>query len=199
MKITGEFKELAKAWVAISIAFSILINNDNKAMSLGTSMIIAGFTVGLGFLVHELAHRYYARKFGKHAEFKANNTMLIIAIFSSLFGFVLAAPGAVVISGFVNRKEGGIIASAGPISNLAIGLVFLPFVFTTQPLIRIIAFYGLMINSLLALFNLIPFPGFDGNRVMEWSKARYAVLMIIAIIINIIHFILPNIMPSLNI
>jgi Zn-dependent protease len=197
MKITSEIKEIAKAWIAISIAFGILINLEGK--SLGFSILIAAITVGLGFLAHELAHRHYARKFGKHAEFKANNTMLIFALISSLFGFIFAAPGAVIISGFVNRKEGGIIASAGPIANLAVALVFLPFIFIPVPTIKSIAFYGLMINSLLALFNLIPFPGFDGNRIMEWSKIRYAVLLAIAIIINLIHFILPNIMQSLNI
>ncbi|MBN2459842.1 hypothetical protein JXB28_06165 [Candidatus Woesearchaeota archaeon] len=197
MKITREMKELAKAWIAISIAFGVLINLEGR--SLGTSIMIAAITVGLGFLAHELAHRHYARKFGKHAEFKANNTMLIIAIVSSLFGFIFAAPGAVIISGFVNRKEGGIIAASGPMANLAVALVFLPLMFITIPVVQAIAYYGLMINALLALFNLIPFPGFDGNRVMEWSKARYALLVAIAIIINLAHFILPNIMASINV
>ncbi|HJX06260.1 MAG TPA: hypothetical protein VJ461_06130, partial [Candidatus Nanoarchaeia archaeon] len=161
MKISSELKELIKAWLAISLAFGILINMGNKELGLGTSLLIAGATVGLGFVCHELSHRYFARKFGKHAEFKANNLMLIIAIFTSMFGFVLAAPGAVIISGFVNRREGGIIAAAGPAANLALALVFLPFVFIFPS----IAYYGFMINSWLAFFNLIPFYGFDGHKV----------------------------------
>jgi len=164
MSFAHEFKEIMKAWIAISIAFGILIMQSGK--SIPFSIGVAAATVGLGFLAHELAHRHYARKFGKHAEFRANNMMLLIAIVMSFLGFVIAAPGAVIISGFVNRKEGGIIAAAGPAANLILALIFLPLI----AIIPGIAYYGMMINAWLALFNLIPFPGFDGRRVIEWSK-----------------------------
>lgn len=105
MKITHEFKELVKAWAAISIAFGILIyTTPSYQFSIIISIIIAAITVGIGFIFHELAHRYFAKKFGKHAEFRANNKMLILAIVMSFFGFVIAAPGAVVISGFVSKR-----------------------------------------------------------------------------------------------
>ena len=190
MKISFEAKEIIKAWLAISIAFGILIYNSHTyRFTFGTSIIIAGITVGLGFLVHELSHRYFARKFGKHAEFRAHNGMLLIAIIMSFFGFIIAAPGAVLISGFVSKREGGIIASSGPAANLVLALIFLPLVF----IIPSIAFYGLMINAWLALFNLIPFRGFDGHRIIDWSKTIYFTMLIIAIILNVTHITLPNI------
>ena len=190
MKISFEAKEITKAWLAISIAFGILIYNSHTyRFTFGTSIIIAGITVGLGFLVHELSHRYFARKFGKHAEFRAHNGMLLIAIIMSFFGFIIAAPGAVLISGFVSKREGGIIASSGPAANLVLALIFLPLVF----IIPSIAFYGLMINAWLALFNLIPFRGFDGHRIIDWSKTIYFTMLIIAIILNVTHITLPNI------
>ena len=187
MGISHEFKYIVKAWLAISIAFGILIYAEKKPFVF--SIAVAAITVGLGFLCHELSHRYYARKFGKHAEFKANNMMLILAIVMSFLGFIIAAPGAVVISGFVSRREGGIIATSGPAANLALALLFLPFVF----IIPTIAYYGLMINAWLALFNLIPFPGFDGHKIVEWSKPAYFIMLGIAIVINVVQVILPNI------
>ena len=186
MKISYEFREIVKAWFAISIAFGILITKIGEPFVI--SFLIAGLTVGLGFLVHELSHRHFARKFGKHAEFRANNGMLLIAILMSFFGFIIAAPGAVIISGFVSKREGGIIASSGPTANLVLALIFLPFVF----IIPTIAYYGLMINAWLALFNLIPFRGFDGHRVIEWSKPAYFGILVLAIILNIVHVIIPN-------
>ena len=186
MKTSFEAKELVKAWVAISIAFGVLIFKGGE--ELGFSIVIAAVTVGLGFLIHELSHRYFARKFGKHAEFRAHNGMLLIAIFMSFFGFVIAAPGAVMISGFVSKREGGIIATSGPAANLILALIFLPLVF----IIPKIGFYGLMINAWLALFNLIPFRGFDGHKIIDWSKPTYFLILIIAIILNIAHIILPN-------
>ena len=193
LEIEYEIKELVKAWAAISLAFGIIIlkqtQDQVQKISFLSCIVIAALTVGLGFVAHELCHRYFARKFGKHAEFKANNLVLILAIFMSFLGFVLAAPGAVIISGFVTRKEGGIIAASGPAANLALAVLFIPFLF----IFPTIAYYGLMINAWLALFNLIPFPGFDGHRVLEWSKPAYILMLVIAIIINVLHIILPNI------
>ena len=40
---------------------------------------------------------------------------------------------------------------------------------------------GYMINAWLALFNLIPFRGFDGQRIIEWSKPAYFGILITAI------------------
>ena len=187
MKVKPELIEIVKAWLAISIAFGILILQEGKTLLF--SIGVAAITVGLGFLAHELAHRHYARKFGKHAEFRANNLMLGAAIIMSFFGFVLAAPGAVIISGFVNKKEGGIIAASGPAANLVVALIFLPLI----SVIPTIAFYGMMINAWLALFNLIPFQGFDGHRVFDWSKPAYFVMIGIAIAMNLIQAVLPNI------
>ena len=181
-----ELRELIKAWLATSLAFGILITSDGEPFS--RAIIIAAITVGLGFVLHELAHRYLAHKFGKHAEFKANNMMLFLSVITSFLGFVLAAPGAVIISGFVNRKEAGIIASAGPATNLAIAILFVPFLF----IFPAIAFYGMMINAWLALFNLIPFLGFDGHKIIEWNKLVYFGMLALAIILNIAHIIIRN-------
>ncbi|MBW2990399.1 hypothetical protein KY348_01705 [Candidatus Woesearchaeota archaeon] len=186
MELSFEAKELIKAWLAISIAFGILIYRGGEPLVF--SILIAGLTVGLGFVVHELSHRHFARKFGKHAEFRANNRMLLIAIIMSFFGFIIAAPGAVIISGFVSKRQGGIIATSGPSANLLLALIFLLLI----PLIPSIAFYGLMINAWLALFNLIPFRGFDGHKIIDWSKPAYFGMLVAAIILNIIHIIIPN-------
>lgn len=195
MKVTHEFKEIAKAWLAISIAFGILIfTSESYSFSLGISVVIAAITVGLGFVVHELSHRHFARKFGKHAEFKANNTMLLVAIVMSFFGFIIAAPGAVVISGFVSKREGGIIASVGPAANIILALLFLPLVLVTPAAspFRDVFTIGLMINAVLATFNLIPFLGFDGKRIIDWNKAVYFIMIISAIVLTVVSWIMPN-------
>jgi len=195
MKVTHEFKEIAKAWFAISIAFGILIfTSESYGFSLGISVVIAAITVGLGFVVHELSHRHFARKFGKHAEFRANNTMLLVAIVMSFFGFIIAAPGAVVISGFVSKRQGGIIASSGPAANIILALLFLPLVLVTPATspFRDVFTIGLMINAVLATFNMIPFLGFDGKKIIDWNKAVYFIMIISAIVLTVVSWILPN-------
>jgi Zn-dependent protease len=187
MIMRREAIELLKAWLATSLAFGILIYYEQN--SFWFSVLVAALTVGLGFMAHELSHRAVARKFHKHAEFRANDMMLLLSVLMSFLGFVIAAPGAVLIGGYVTRKENGMIAAAGPVANIIVSLIFVPLIFIVPK----VAFYGFMINALLALFNLIPIPGFDGEKILAWSKPAYFTIAAVALLLNIFNIVLPNI------
>src|SRR3989344_1536941 len=111
-----EKKELIKAWLAISIAFGIVLKGTNLGFI--QNFILAALTVGVGFLLHELAHKVVAQRYRCWAEFRAFDQMLILAVLMSFFGFVFAAPGAVFIKGFVTKEKNGKISVAGPITNI---------------------------------------------------------------------------------
>ncbi len=55
----------------------------------------------------------------------------------------------------------------------------------------------MMINAWLALFNLIPFMGFDGHKIFEWNKPTYFILLGIAVIMNVLHIIIHNLSSAL--
>src|SRR3989339_681370 len=107
-----ELRDILKAWVAVSIAFGIILSNS--VADFYAKFIIASLTVGIGFLFHELGHKFLAQRYGCFAEFRSFDTMLILAIAMSFFGVVFAAPGAVFISGHVNARKNGRISAAGP-------------------------------------------------------------------------------------
>ena len=96
MNITFKKKEildLIKAWLLISLAFAILINNPlNNGKGFLITLMICLITAGLSFVIHELSHKYIATKYYCLTEFKANNFMLIAAIIMSFAGFIFAAP-----------------------------------------------------------------------------------------------------------
>ena len=77
MRFTNrEKKDLFYAGVMISLAFAILLSGGISGIfgnNLGflTVFIIAFFTAGIGFLLHELSHKYIAISYGLNAEFKA--------------------------------------------------------------------------------------------------------------------------------
>lgn len=172
-----EIKDFILAWVLISVAFAIALGQTE---SFFTNLWLAALTVGVAFIVHELAHKFFAQHYGKFAEFKASVPMLLLAVALSFTGVLFAAPGAVVVSGFVSRKESGIIALAGPLSNIALALLILPLLFILQgasSLILYILVFGFMINAWLALFNLIPFWVFDGAKIIAYNKLWYGVLV----------------------
>ena len=182
-----EIKDLLKAWIAISLAFTVVNVGFSFNISFLVGFFMSGLTVGIGFLAHELAHKYVAQRFHCIAEFRSFDSMLVLALFLSIFGFVFVAPGAVVISGFISRKNHGKIAAAGAAANLALALIFLLLFLLGLPLLTPLASYGFMINSFLALFNLLPFWNFDGLKVLEWSRVAYIILITIAGIFMIIQ------------
>lgn len=179
-----ESEHLFKAWFFISLAFAIAMTRPLSALLTSKFLFnftLAAITVGVGFVFHEMAHKLVAQKYHCFAEFRASNPMLIFAVLISFTGVIFAAPGAVMINGNINKKKHGQIAAAGPAMNLIIAVIFLALMLTiTNPLARAIFYYGLLINSWLAMFNLLPFPMFDGIKIMQWDKAVYAILIILA-------------------
>jgi len=178
-----EIRDLIKAWIAISIAFAIVMRGFME-MNFYELFIISAVTVGTGFLLHELGHKIVAQRYGCFAEFRSFDQMLFLAVLMSFFGFVFAAPGAVMISGPVGVKRNGKISAAGPIVNLVLALLFL-WILSMQPtgMLRAISFYGFFINSWLALFNLLPFGNFDGAKVLRWDKKVYGIMVSIALVL----------------
>ena len=170
---TIEIQDIVKAWLAISIAFGVLLSHGQILSSqFVVSLLISAFTVGTAFLLHELSHKIVAQKYGYDAEFRSFDSMLLIAIGLSFFGFIFAAPGAVMIRGVYNLGHNGKISLAGPLVNIILALLYLAGMLVFP---NLVFQYGLYINSLLAVFNLIPLGMFDGKKVFAWNKAVWGV------------------------
>ncbi len=175
-----EIIDLLKAWIAISIAFAIVFGALEGNFLL--LLLVSGLSVGFGFLLHELGHKFLAQKYGCWAEFRSDDKMLLVAIAVSFLGFVFAAPGAVLINGNVDKNKNGKISMLGPLTNLILAVLFLllvpkGFLSVSNYDLRTL---GFTINSWLALFNLIPLWFFDGRKIFDWNKVVYFLLVIIA-------------------
>lgn len=186
-----ELIDIGKAWLALSLAFAFVYSGAhllggelNKVWS-GQFLqlfVIALFTAGLGFLLHELAHKFVAQRYGCMAEFRAWDQFLYLAVgLAVMVGFIFAAPGAVMISGMVTRKENGIISVAGPLTNYVLGLIFLGLLLF-YPAYGSIFSIGFGINMWLGLFNLIPFGPLDGAKVFHWNKVVWGLMAAIGIL-----------------
>lgn len=194
-----ELIDIAKAWVTLSLAFAIIYSGaylvgGSFGRLLSPSFLIfflvAFFTAGLGFLLHELSHKFVAQHYGCAAEFRAWDQFLYLALgLAALVGFIFAAPGAVMIHGMITRKENGHISVAGPAMNFLLGLIFLAlmyfvpvsFSFGGRVFIEMWAI-GFNINMWLGLFNLIPFGPLDGFKVFHWNKAVWGCMIAFGII-----------------
>ena len=196
-----ELRDLAAAWVALGVAFAIFFAGGGRRAveaivggGVVAPVLVSLLTAGAGFLVHEVAHKVVAVRFDQIAEFRADYGMLFLAVVSSVAGFIFAAPGAVYHRGRLTPREHGLIALAGPAVNVGLAGVFLP-VFVSGSLLgsdflALVGSRGLMINLLLAAFNMIPFGPLDGKTVLGWSKPVFAGAFVSAVALTVGAFLL---------
>jgi len=195
-----ERSDLLIAWLAISIAFSLIFIRGGVTVELFVIyLLVSMFTVGIGFILHEMAHKFTAMKYGFWAEFRKDNLMLLVAVaMAALVGVVFAAPGATVIYGtYISREQNGKISAAGPAVNILLCIPFalilfvsgmFPVSFLSRNLLAVVGMVGLQVNAMIAAFNMLPVSVLDGKKVLAWNPAVFAVLIIAAFGILIASF-----------
>lgn len=189
--------DLLVAWSAISLAFALIFLKESGRVDPITALLFIGIslvTVGIGFVAHEMAHKFTAMKYGYWAEFRKDNTMLLVAVaLAALVGVVFAAPGATVIytnnrfGGGLSREENGKISAAGPVTNLLLCIPFGALLLyggisssLSGNLATLTGMMGLQVNAMIAAFNMLPVSVLDGRKVFAWNKGVFAVLIIAA-------------------
>ena len=196
-----EEADLFLAWMAISLAFAIIKIAPNgilgpiKSVDPLVALIYFGIsllTVGIGFILHEMAHKFTAIRYGYWAEFRKDNSMLLVAVaLAALVGFVFAAPGATIIYSNtadgrgLSREQNGKISAAGPVINLLLcipfaGLAVVGGSISTSGgnLLSIIGIFGIQINAMIASFNMLPISILDGRKVMSWNIPVFVLLIL---------------------
>ena len=145
--------------------------------------------------VHESAHGYAAYRLGDPTARNLGRITLNPIKHFDLFGFLSmlvfhigwAKPVPINARHFRNpRRDFAIVGAAGPLSNICLAVIHLLLLrlvmfFTTEAYMRgdlpaetglivlslivYILYIGVAMNIILAIFNLIPIPPFDGSRI----------------------------------
>lgn len=190
-----EVRDLLVAWVVLSLAFTLLFVRPMRLLTAGYGVfvrwiVLSLVTVGVGFLLHELAHKVVAIRFGQTAAFRADYGMLGFAVLAALAGFLFAAPGAVYHSGHVTERENGLIAVAGPLTNVALVAVFAPVFFGAKSggFLVTVGQVGVTVNAALAGFNMLPFGPLDGRKVLSWSKLVFGIVLVVCLALGAFAF-----------
>lgn len=182
----------------------------------------------LSVMIHEVSHGYVADHLGDPTARLAGRLTLNPLRHLDFFGsfllpaFLWWATGGAMVFGWAkpvpynpnNLKDpkwgAGKIAVAGPVSNLAIAMVFGVTLRTAAVFGIISPFLGTLLGSvvylnvLLAVFNLVPLPPLDGSKVLfallppsessyriAYSLERYGMILVLIFIFFGFQLILP--------
>ena len=200
--------------------FSLLTSGDLKQAIISLLLTLPVILIALSF--HEASHAYVAYKMGDRTAYNLGRLTFnpikhldpIGFICMLVFGYGWAKPVPINTRNFKNPKRGmALTAIAGPICNLILGSIstvlfvltsFLAAMFLgdhAEPnqfwlnvieVLRIFFYYGGMMNFILASFNLIPIPPFDGSRFFslflptKWyfglmKLERYSMIIVLGI------------------
>lgn len=170
--------------------------HSGNAESLKLSIAIALLSIPIFLLalsLHEAAHGFVAYKLGDPtAKLYGRLTLnpfkhfdVIGFVMLMLVGFGWAKPVPIDTRNFKKpKRDMAISAIAGPLSNLLLALVFTVlfklfslaysnpaiddalFLSTPWRLLGIFLYYGIRLNVMFAVFNLLPIPPFDGSRLV---------------------------------
>ncbi|MDD1676600.1 MAG: peptidase M50 [Methanomicrobiales archaeon] len=193
-----EWRDLILAWFAISIAFSLIyVRGGIELLDFLMVFALSAITVGAGFILHELAHKFMAMRYGFWAEFRKDNLMLLVAVaMAALAGVVFAAPGATIIYGpAISKEQNGRISIVGPLTNLLLCIPFGALAFLPQfapaaaislPLLTSIGAVGFQVNAMIAVFNMLPVSVLDGKKVLAWNPLIFAATIGISLVVLLV-------------
>jgi len=192
-----EWRDLGIAWFAITLAFTVVFLRDGISIP-GFLLVfmVSSVTVGVGFILHELAHKFTALHYGYWAEFQKDNLMLLVAVvFAAIAQVVFAAPGATVIYGAnLTREQNGRISASGPAANLLLAIPFIGMALLAGGLVSVIGFMGWKVNAMLAAFNMLPVGPLDGKKVLAWNPGVFLLLIGVAFGILVLSY-SPSLLP----
>jgi len=166
------------------VGFSIFFQRSRLSgyglcILLGSALI---FT--LTFILHEIAHKVVAQRYGLWAEFRLTLLGALLTLLSVVSPLKIVSPGVVEMAGVADKKIIGKVSLAGPATNMILSFFFLLLSYClSDQLIFQLVLVGAILNPWTALFNLIPFSVFDGQKILWWNKKVWAASFVASLIL----------------
>ncbi len=152
-----------------------------------TTILIIAVPLFMGVIFHEVSHGYVAYRLGDPTAKKAGRLSLnpirhidplgtiifpgMLILLKSPFLFGWAKPVPINPAYFQDPRKGIFwVSMAGPAANFILAAVFYIFFIMLQPSLSgalgTFIWFGIFINIVLGVFNLLPVPPLDGSKIL---------------------------------
>jgi len=182
-----EIRDIIISILLVSVIFWVYLFEFPSFIGFFSSLVIVFFS----FFLHEMGHKFVARRLGCIATYKIWPVGILIGLVSIAFGMIGAgivfiAVGAVEIMpysfgrwGFkvvkLGQREMGLISLAGVGLNVFFAIFFKLF---PGMIFQKLSYF----NGLFAIFNLIPFPPLDGTKIFMWKEWLWLFLIFVSVL-----------------
>ena len=195
---TEEIRDIIISSVVLGFSFTLAFFGGSERFSfLFRPGFIAYFIPTTALVLVSLSAKHVSQKnagraMESHVFYRLWTPGIILAILSSLLGFVIAAVGGIKVGTEYAERHGrwrinltpkqmGILATLGPLVYISIALGFL----MLSPLSPMIGGQNLFITSseiniTLALFSMIPLRPLDGEKIARWNMVIWAFLLLMS-------------------
>jgi len=169
--------------LTVSVIIVSLIFHYSKIVEFKQAILVTVFS----FLLHEVMHKFAAKKFSCTSVYKIYPIGIAIGVVLMFFGIVFVMPGVVEIYPYKYGRWGfkvvsltidemGYIAIAGIVSNMGVALI-------SKLLSLYWPFFNILyeINAIITFFNMLPIPKSDGSRIIEANSGFWVILFIVSL------------------
>lgn len=192
-KILGlESDEMTDLIIATIVTTLIFAYNWQAPLATLEALPLSFLAVVTAYIIHELAHRFTARKLNCLAVYKLWLPGVIFGLLMMLVGIKFILVGAVVISTYrfgrwgmkskhPSMREIGLISASGPAANLVLAALFkaLSEFALSSPTFGYLA----LINAWFAFFNLVPVKPLDGSKVFFWNPVIWLFFILFSLLL----------------
>lgn len=179
-------------FTGVMVSLFLFPLGDDFLATLIFAVLLALLTAPLFFL-HEIGHKLNAQNFNMWAEFRLDQTGVMLTAISMIpyFPLKFVGPGAVQVRGYPSLDRMGKVAAIGPSVNILLGGIYVTAVGVLLVLslfVEALSFLaGLVLiassfSFFLGLFNMIPFGPLDGRKVYMWNQRVFYPLILMALL-----------------
>jgi Zn-dependent protease len=179
------FSKIEARDIAISaLVLTVAISNFDPVR-----LAIISLPLTVGFVLHELSHKFAALRCGYPAAYRMWIPGLALALAIGIVSrgnVLIAAPGAtIIVAPFITSREMGPIGLAGPVMNLFLAGCFYAVSFLPG-LVGTVGQFGALINLWLGIFNMIPVGPLDGRKILLWNRRVWILFTLLMLVLFVL-------------